>query len=897
MQSSQEQMAQPSSFQMSGCQTESEGFAPLLESLGLRFTTAGHYWQVGSITQTQGWILHLSVIKSQLPALLRVVIPELATHNVPFKIVKDVENASNLLDGCLGYQNLGKLVCIYPGTDLLASQLAATLIALTNSYRGPRIPTDFHLGSIVYTRYGSFNPVIAIDVKNGQQKCIYNNKGDLVPDPYNIPFSLPKGIVWPFGSIRPFTTQEAGLLLNGKYYRLSTLKNDPKGSVIKAIYFKRPWRIASCVIKQAQYAMLADDASREMSDRLKWQSTLYKDLNEKIPMPKIIDFFEEQGSTYLAMEFIKGITLHSWLDRIYSERSWLDLPTSSRLKIVDRLIAIVRLIASIHDLDYVHRDITPENFMVDKHDRLYLIDLELAWSVRSQYPNPAFGVGTPGFISPEQMNGSVPTVKEDIYALGSLMLLFFTNLLPLKWKSRNPEMLRRSLPDFIDDEQICDLICDCIQPSPNKRPELSVLTNILEYFRKKLHVSSASAHGSTVFRQLSPDAIHSIINAALYGLTNPILLSKKGRWLSRTEYKNNQMLNEQVGLEVRPGWHTGVAGPLWLVARAKKAGYDISRCNAVYEINWNYLRHEYLSQPATVRPGLFSGGAGIALAIVEGLSNSLIRFDGGIQDRLSALFLADPQDLSLAEGVAGQGLVLLRALPWLEKSTSEQALLVYIEKLLMSQTKQGYWKTASGAQEIDLYGGNTGIILFLLAYLQIYTNAQALFSLQKAIRWLLLSAVDRYGLFKPNIIRSSADRIGAILCLIRSYRLFRDEKLKSVAENNLRLIAPRIVSSNFSLQSGLCAFGHLYVEANCVFESDEWFLRSSWIAKLLSLTFQESSQHFGYWITEQNTVITADLFQGTAGIIDFLLRYHSPNKISHPFWPNEQSAECPRPDN
>jgi hypothetical protein len=169
-------------------------FSILLEEYGVQCIRSEYYWVVGSITEVQGWVLHLSVIKSKLFELLTLIVPELIRYNVPFKIVKDYYTAVNLLEGNLGYICLGKLICIYPKTDHHASQLAQKLIELTKFFAGPDIPTDFHLGSVVYTRYGSVKPVIIKSKDGVAVKHIYNSKGNLIPDPIFITKCYPVAV-------------------------------------------------------------------------------------------------------------------------------------------------------------------------------------------------------------------------------------------------------------------------------------------------------------------------------------------------------------------------------------------------------------------------------------------------------------------------------------------------------------------------------------------------------------------------------------------------------------------------------------------------------------------------------------------------------------------------------
>src|ERR1700735_3110011 len=128
-------------------------YGELLQYFGLKYKKVEYYYQVGEISRTQGWILHLSVVISQMTDLLQLVIPFLAHEVVPFKIVIDETAGEDLLNGNFGVAQIGKIVSVYPEDDQAANNLAKQLIELTKSFRGPAVPTDFCLGNIVFTRF------------------------------------------------------------------------------------------------------------------------------------------------------------------------------------------------------------------------------------------------------------------------------------------------------------------------------------------------------------------------------------------------------------------------------------------------------------------------------------------------------------------------------------------------------------------------------------------------------------------------------------------------------------------------------------------------------------------------------------------------------------------------
>src|SRR6187402_2333658 len=119
-----------------------EDYSAILKTSRLPHIPSGYYWQVGTIERTQGWILHLSVILTQVAELFKTVIPYLIIEKVAFKIPRDANTARYLLEGSLGFIHLAKVMCIYPPDDEKALVLGKTLLELTQPFTGPAIPTD-----------------------------------------------------------------------------------------------------------------------------------------------------------------------------------------------------------------------------------------------------------------------------------------------------------------------------------------------------------------------------------------------------------------------------------------------------------------------------------------------------------------------------------------------------------------------------------------------------------------------------------------------------------------------------------------------------------------------------------------------------------------------------------
>ncbi|WP_431213816.1 protein kinase domain-containing protein [Puia sp. P3] len=179
-----------------------------------------------------------------------------------------------------------------------------------------------------------------------------------------------------------------------------------------------------------------DDAGRSIKERLQWQAYLGNKLPEHIHTPKIIDAFEIDGDFYLVTQCIKGDSLDEVLTSIYNGVGWRSLVVVKKLEILSLLAKIVDLVADLHRAGYIHRDVTPGNFLFTKNGMVHPIDLELMYSLERHFPNPPFRFGTPGYVSPEQQSSATPTAKEDIYAIGGLMIAALIRLAPLRIEQR-----------------------------------------------------------------------------------------------------------------------------------------------------------------------------------------------------------------------------------------------------------------------------------------------------------------------------------------------------------------------------------------------------------------------------------------------------------------------------
>lgn len=126
---------------------------------------------------------------------------------------------------------------------------------------------------------------------------------------------------------------------------------------------------------------------------------------------------EKRSEEYLAVEYIEGQTLR----KVMEEREGKPLPVEEALRITDQ---ICDALAYCHEHGVYHRDIKPENIMLQADGNVKIIDFGialLAGARRVTWRGLSGTVGTPDYMSPEQLRGERGTAASDIYAIGMML--------------------------------------------------------------------------------------------------------------------------------------------------------------------------------------------------------------------------------------------------------------------------------------------------------------------------------------------------------------------------------------------------------------------------------------------------------------------------------------------
>ena len=213
---------------------------------------------------------------------------------------------------------------------------------------------------------------------------------------------------------------------------------------------------------------------------------------------RIHDLGECDGVKYITMQFVEGTDLSRILHKTR-------LPFERTLLIARQLAAGL---AAAHDVGIVHRDLKPLNILVDG-DSAYISDFGLAKSLDMNAGLTRTGdfMGTPQYVSPEQVQGEPADHRTDIYALGLIFYEMATGVLPFSGKSvvelmykriqepaRDPGAISQDLPDFFR-----LIVLRCLQRDPKDRyPSARALLADLEAEHAEATAPTPAPPGRTI---------------------------------------------------------------------------------------------------------------------------------------------------------------------------------------------------------------------------------------------------------------------------------------------------------------------------------------------------------------------------------------------------------------
>ena len=139
-------------------------------------------------------------------------------------------------------------------------------------------------------------------------------------------------------------------------------------------------------------------------------------------LPRIYSVEEENGNLITYEEYIDGITVGDVLQTgLYKESGVREVT-----------IGVCNALDVLHKNNIIHRDVKPENVIIDKYGNVKLVDFDSARVYKTYQANDTAFTGTAGFAAPEQFAISQTDPRTDIFALGIMMNVMLTGEHPSK---------------------------------------------------------------------------------------------------------------------------------------------------------------------------------------------------------------------------------------------------------------------------------------------------------------------------------------------------------------------------------------------------------------------------------------------------------------------------------
>src|SRR5579863_1913198 len=286
----------------------------------------------------------------------------------------------------------------------------------------------------------------------------------------------------------------AGTILGERYEIISQLGQGGMGAVYKARDNELDRLVALKIIRPEL------TTNPEMLRRFKQELILARQVTHRNVI-RIFDLGQADGLKFITMEYLEGQDLRV----VLREKGKLAPEEAGKI-----ILQICRALEAAHGEGVIHRDLKPQNIMLDANGRAYVTDFGIA---RSAYlpgmTQTGALVGTPEYMSPEQAKGEKLDERSDLFSLGAILYELLIGQSPyhsdtplaslwrrLQEKAKPVSEIDPSIP-----KPLSDIVAKALEIEPKDR--FASATEFAQYLESWLGIS-ASMVGSTTYQALVP---------------------------------------------------------------------------------------------------------------------------------------------------------------------------------------------------------------------------------------------------------------------------------------------------------------------------------------------------------------------------------------------------------
>jgi len=260
----------------------------------------------------------------------------------------------------------------------------------------------------------------------------------------------------------PEESLRVGSVLGKRYEILEQLGAGGMGAVYK-VRDRELERIVAMKVIRPELAQTTDALNRFKQELIIAQKVTHKNVS------RIYDLAEADGVKFITMEFVEGQSLSHLLQK----KGKLEPKQAAAV-----MVQVCLALEAAHAEGVIHRDLKPQNIMLDANDRVVVMDFGIARTVEAGgMTKTGVVLGTPAYMSPEQARGEELDARSDIFSMGIIFYELLTGASPYKSETALEAMYKRTTEQVRPPIQVApkipkplsDIAVHCLEIDKDKR--------------------------------------------------------------------------------------------------------------------------------------------------------------------------------------------------------------------------------------------------------------------------------------------------------------------------------------------------------------------------------------------------------------------------------------------